>query len=159
MMHYLIPDPMMMEKLGSAIASALTEKAPCILTLSGDLGAGKTTFVSGLLKKLGHEGPVKSPTFSLVETYFLQGKKIVHCDLYRVENFAELEAIGWRNYLADSDLILVEWPEKIGKKRLSIDLACQIKILNPTDRNVFLEAHSSMGQTILSYLSSSYVIL
>jgi len=85
--------------------------APAIVFLSGELGAGKSTFVRAMLRSLGITGPVKSPTFTLVERYEIAGNIIHHLDLYRLTDSEELEYLGFRDLSASSDILLIEWPE------------------------------------------------
>ncbi len=79
--------------------------------LEGDLGAGKTTLVRGILKAMGCKSHIKSPTYTLVESYDLPGGVVHHFDLYRMEDPEELEYIGGREYF-DQGLCFIEWPEK-----------------------------------------------
>ena len=96
--------------IGGALAPELGGGDSC--HLSGPLGAGKTTLVRGLLRALGYEGPVPSPTFTLVETYEFTQLRVVHFDLFRVESYEELETIGLRDYFADENLCVFEWPDR-----------------------------------------------
>lgn len=88
--------------------------------LEGELGAGKSTFARGLIRALGHEGPVPSPTYTLVEPYQLPAGTIYHVDLYRVADQDELRFLGWNEL--DSGLRLVEWPDRAPQLAESADL-------------------------------------
>ena len=104
------------EVLGAALARSLPRAVPlgAVLYLQGDLGAGKTTCVRSLLRALGITRPVRSPTYTLVETYVAQGLTCIHVDLYRLRGEAEAEDLALRDMAGPGCLLLVEWPEKGG---------------------------------------------
>ncbi|MDG1474682.1 MAG: tRNA (adenosine(37)-N6)-threonylcarbamoyltransferase complex ATPase subunit type 1 TsaE, partial [Porticoccaceae bacterium] len=118
-----------------------------IVTLNGDLGAGKTTLSRGLLQALGHEGPVKSPTYTLVEPYDLPFGRVNHFDLYRVNDPQELEYIGFSDYLDSSALSLIEWPERGGEYLHTVDLALDIEHLKE-GRKVVLSYQTVKGEIV-----------
>ena len=97
------------ESLGAQLASQFHHG---LVFLRGPLGAGKTTLVRGWLRSLGYEGPVKSPTFTLIEPYEMDSNQILHFDLYRIANPSEIEYIGMLELLETSQLQFVEWPER-----------------------------------------------
>lgn len=97
------------ELLGAALGRVLPRK--CLVFLYGELGAGKTTLMRGLLWAMGHKGAVKSPTYSLVEEYRFADRNVFHFDLYRLKDPEELEWLGINDYLRQQALVCIEWPE------------------------------------------------
>ncbi|HLL58507.1 MAG TPA: tRNA (adenosine(37)-N6)-threonylcarbamoyltransferase complex ATPase subunit type 1 TsaE [Allosphingosinicella sp.] len=99
------------ERIGAALASQL--RAGDVIALFGDLGAGKTTFTRGLLRGLGFDGDVASPTFPIVQPYEDLRVPLWHVDLYRIEDPAELDELALDEARADTALV-IEWPERLG---------------------------------------------
>lgn len=122
--------------LGAELAAVL-ESGQCVYLL-GDLGAGKTTLMRGLLRGLGHQGAVKSPTYTLVEPYDLDGVHIYHFDLYRLADPEELELIGIRDYFDGHGLCVLEWPQKGAGVIPAPDLTVTLTV-QPPGRNANLE--------------------
>ena len=103
-----VPDEAAMAQVAVPFAARLRGNE--FIALRGPLGAGKTSFVRALLRALGHEGTVRSPTFTLVEPYALARMQLLHLDLYRLQSAQELEMLGVREQFGDA-AILIEWPE------------------------------------------------
>lgn len=114
--------------------SSLPPDSPLIVELSGDLGTGKSTFARGALRALGASGPIKSPSYTLLETYELPLAEYplaaVHLDLYRLNDPEELEHLGLSDYHRPGYLWLVEWPEKAAGRLPRPDLRFQFSIEN-----------------------------
>ena len=105
-----VPDEAAVARLAARYAAAL--QPPLVLYLRGDLGAGKTTFARAYIHALGYEGYVKSPSYGLLETYETGGRKVLHLDLYRIEDPEELEYLALRDLFDDRTVLLIEWPER-----------------------------------------------
>ena len=119
------------------------------ITLHGPLGAGKTTFVRHLLRALGVQGRIKSPTFAVVETYELPGLAISHFDFYRFSDPREWEDAGFRDLYAAPGLKLAEWPEKAAPMLPLADLRLHIDVLDDDRRLVRAEACTPRGVQLL----------
>ena len=132
--------------LGAKIAAAL-HGGFCVW-LRGDLGAGKTTLSRGLLRGLGFQGKVKSPTYTLVEPYVTSSFNIYHFDLYRFINEDEWEEAGFREYFNAESLCLVEWPEKAENLLPRPDIEVLL-IVDGARRKATLSAKTKQGQQCL----------
>ena len=131
------------EKIGRAL------KRATVIYLCGDLGAGKTTLCRGLLKAFGYSGAVKSPTYTLVEPYTLNGKDIYHFDLYRLGHPEELEFMGIRDYFQQDTICLVEWPDRGAGYIAEQDLTIHLKV-QQAGRTLEIIADSDYGMSVLS---------
>ena len=134
--------------LGADLAAAL--RPGLVVYLRGDLGSGKTTLARGILRGLGFEGRVKSPTFTLVEAYKFSSLYLYHFDFYRFEDPQELADAGFQEYFGEEALCLIEWPEKAsGLPAADVDIH-----LRPsgTGRAVALRAGTEAGTQCLGRL-------
>ena len=144
-------------QLGAALSRALGPVSACPaegvrLHLRGPLGAGKTSLARGLLRAMGVTGHVRSPSYTLIETYEAQGWQIVHYDLYRLGGGEELELLGAREHLAAGHLCCIEWPERAGgwlpAAHLEVDLGYE-----HGGRKARIQAHATFGRRWLERLA------
>ena len=143
-----LPDAEATASLATALASALPADAGgWTILLHGELGAGKSTFARAMLRSLGHEGLVPSPTYTLVEPYTLPDFSVYHIDLYRVNSVDELEFLGWSD-LQDG-LKLVEWPERAPRLLKLADIQIELRY-EGEGRAADLKGLSERGSRILA---------
>ena len=134
------------EALGESLAAFAVPGLS--LFLSGELGAGKTTFVRGFLRGLGWRGKVGSPTFTLIEPYEAGPIPVYHFDLYRLRSPGELEAIGFRDYFDGRGVCIVEWPERAGALLTEPDLQVEIR-MQGNGRTLDFQPRSEAGTRLL----------
>lgn len=137
--------------LGARIA-ALCPKEQFTIHLEGELGAGKTTFCRGLLRELGHQGKVKSPTYTLVEQYNFNHRAVFHFDLYRLVDPEELEYIGLDDYMNSNSLCLIEWPQQGGNHLPSPDIIVKLQY-DENHRQASISACSDAGTIVCAKLN------
>ncbi len=152
------PDEAATESFAQALAGR-PAIGRALIELQGDLGAGKTTFVRHLLKSLGVQGRIKSPTYAVVEPYILAASEldsghnldlsIWHFDFYRFNDPREWEEAGFRETFASPGLKLVEWPEKAGDYLPQPDLVMEIDMLLDESRSITLTAYTPTGAELL----------
>jgi tRNA threonylcarbamoyladenosine biosynthesis protein TsaE len=143
-----LPDADATQALGAALARALPVGNTIVVHLSGDLGAGKTTLVRGFLGALGNRGRVKSPTYTLVESYELGARTAHHLDLYRLKTPEEAEGLGLRDLAQPGDVVLVEWPEKGAGHIPPADLAVSLRHTG-AGRAATLESKTPRGAQVV----------
>ncbi|MEM9208238.1 MAG: tRNA (adenosine(37)-N6)-threonylcarbamoyltransferase complex ATPase subunit type 1 TsaE [Pseudomonadota bacterium] len=152
----ILPTAAHTDRLGAALGNAMpADAAGAMLTLKGDLGAGKTALVRALLGALGHIGPVPSPTYTLIEPYEILEFPIYHVDLYRVLSIDELEFLGWEDLRAG--LALVEWPERAPAFTAAADLSIELHYLD-TGREAILRPSGPKGDAWVAKLQLSEVL-
>ena len=143
-------DEVMTRKLGKALAKSCPQ-SPFLVTLTGNLGAGKSHLARAFLKKLGVTDAIPSPTYTLCETYPInQHLTVSHLDLYRLEDPEELELMGFRDML-DGQGLLIEWPERAGPLLPTPDLDVHL-IWHDEGRMCAVSAKSEKGEGWLSAL-------
>ena len=148
-MRLAVKSPEAMEVFAAGCAQSLP--AGFNLYLQGELGAGKTTFVRGMLRGLGYRGAVKSPTYTLVEHYPLTGGDVYHFDLYRLATAMELDDIGCRDYFDGLATCVVEWPERGQGSLPPPDLLIEISI-DGMERGLNCRAETKAGREHLQRL-------
>ncbi len=146
----IIKNETAMQALGAELANLCP--GGTIIHLEGELGAGKTTFARGFIRSTGYKGAVKSPTYTLVESYPFNNRVIHHFDLYRLCDAEELELMGIRDYFTQHTVVLIEWPDKGGQLLPIPDLTIKIYYKN-TERKVTLIPHSLMIESIIKKIT------
>lgn len=157
-----LPDPEATAQLGALAASVLRAAAPLSLVVyfEGELGAGKTALIRSMLAGFGHTGRVPSPTYTLVEPYLVDAFRVLHVDLYRLRDPAELDYLGLADDLGAIDdagrgsLLLVEWPSRGAGRLPAADLVCRLA-LDGAGRQVRLTALSETGARLLDELGQA----
>lgn len=145
------------EKLAASFARALLARSipesGMLVFLSGQLGAGKTSFVRGVLRELGFDGPVKSPTYTIVEPYLINQQAVNHFDLYRLADAEELDAMGCRDYFGNAAICFVEWPERVQNYLPDADLEIDLSLKtgsNIASRKLECTALTAAGRQLIT---------
>ncbi len=153
-MNAWLPDEAATETFARHFLEALPKDlAGWTVLLNGELGAGKSTFARALIKAAGHDGPVPSPTYTLVEPYMLPRGNIYHIDLYRVSDEEELQYLGWTEL--DDGCRLVEWPDRAPGLREQADLELRLEY-EGSGRRARLAGLSERGTALIEALARAY---
>ncbi|TVP56126.1 MAG: tRNA (adenosine(37)-N6)-threonylcarbamoyltransferase complex ATPase subunit type 1 TsaE [Halomonadaceae bacterium] len=150
---YWLPDPGATEALGATLGQGLARGG--VIHLEGELGAGKTSLSRGLIQGLGHQGAVKSPTYTLVEPYEHLNPAVYHFDLYRLGDPEELEYMGIRDYLREGVICLVEWPSRGSGVLPAADLVVTLS-LRDQGRQATLAAATEVGRGLLAEVARQW---
>ena len=148
-----LPDEAATLAFGHALAGIC--KGRGFITLQGELGSGKTTLSRALIQALGHKGAVKSPTYTLVEPYELESCRVLHYDLYRLNDPEELHFLGLRDNLGPDTLTLIEWPERGEGWLPKPDLAISLAVVN-NGRELSWQDQTEAGMAMSQALSHLY---
>jgi len=150
---FLLIDEAATIAMGSQLAHIvkIELKQGLVVYLNGDLGAGKTTLTRGFVQGMGHNGNVKSPTYTLVEPYELNDWHVYHFDLYRLSDPEELEYMGIRDYFNENCCCFIEWPEKGQGMLADADLIINMAY-SDEQRVITIDANTDLGRKTLSML-------
>ena len=151
-MKRILADEAATEALGRALQEAL-EPGGAVIFLDGPLGAGKTSLARAILRAMGEAGPVRSPTYTLMEPYEVNGRRVYHMDLYRLGDPEELAYLGVRDLDEPGLLLLVEWPERGAGMLPAADLCIRLAHAG-SGREAELEGLSERGQAMLARLAA-----
>jgi tRNA threonylcarbamoyladenosine biosynthesis protein TsaE len=147
-----LPDADATIRSGVTLASGLT--GGMIVTLSGELGAGKTTLVRGILQGRGWTGPVKSPTYTLVEQYLISSLYLYHFDFYRFDKPSEWEDSGFAEYFRPDALCVIEWPERVHGMLPPADVALSLRYQG-AGRELLLVSGTPAGNACVAAFAST----
>jgi tRNA threonylcarbamoyladenosine biosynthesis protein TsaE len=157
-MHFakLLPDEAATIELGLRLAQLTASvdrySTPLMVHLRGDLGAGKSTLCRAWLRAMGVTGAIKSPTYALIEAYELATGTLLHLDLYRLSEAAELDYLGLDAYLERARLVLIEWPERALNRLMAADLELQLSHALVDQREIRIEASTERGRAMIGAL-------
>ena len=149
------------DALGRGLASAVHQYFDQIrasgfqINLCGDLGAGKTALVRAMLRGLGVQDTVKSPTFALLEPYTVSSLDFYHFDFYRLKDAAEFEAMGFRELFGPGQMCVVEWPERAGTRLPTADISISLTV-DGEERRAAISAASELGETCLRQTMANF---
>jgi len=150
-----LPDPAATEAAGARLGPALA--GGMVVTLSGELGSGKTTLVRGVLRSLGWQRAVKSPTFTVVESYSLSSLYFYHFDFYRFADPEEWETAGLADCFRDDAVCLIEWPERVAVHLPRPDVALRLTWpagVEASGRMLAIDAHTAAGERCLNAMTA-----
>jgi tRNA threonylcarbamoyladenosine biosynthesis protein TsaE len=147
-----LPDALATVAAGGRLAPGLV--GGMIVTLSGELGAGKTTLVRGMLRGLGWTGSVKSPTYAMVEHYPISSLYLYHFDFYRFDDLDEWDSSGFAEYFRPSAICVIEWPERVAERLPLTDLALSLA-LSGAGRTLRLAARTAAGSACLAVFGAT----
>jgi tRNA threonylcarbamoyladenosine biosynthesis protein TsaE len=159
--RFTLPDEAATAQLGAALGQAIQVHQEAIghhglvIGLSGELGSGKTALVRSVLRRLGVTGPVRSPTFSLLELYSVSRLNFYHFDFYRFSRPEEFASSGFRDFFTPGSVCAIEWPERAGEALFTIDLQIRMQVADP-GRVVQIDALSQIGQDCLQEASRAW---
>lgn len=145
--HCFLPDAAATMRAGARLAAGV--RGGMVIALSGDLGAGKTTLVRGMLQGLGWNGAVKSPSYTLVEHYVVSSLYFYHFDFYRFDHPDEWRYTGFAEYFRPDSICVIEWPERVASWLPEIDLAALLEHA-ATGRELALRAGTEAGSACLA---------
>jgi tRNA threonylcarbamoyladenosine biosynthesis protein TsaE len=154
-LEYFLPDEAATIAIGTGLAKVVknaTKQQALVVYLNGDLGAGKTTLTRGFVRGMGHQGNVKSPTYTLVEPYELANWRVFHFDLYRLSDAEELEYMGIRDYFNNDCCCFIEWPEKGTGLLAQADIIINMAYQND-QRVINLQAETNHGIAVMTSLA------
>ena len=144
-----LPTERASKEVAARLAACLV--SPLVIAFSGEIGAGKTTLIRAMLRSLGVTSAIKSPTFSLVESYQTNHLQIHHFDLYRVQDETELDYIGFRDYFSEDAVCCIEWPERVSSCLENADIRFSLHVKG-VGREMHIHAYTPAGTSMLSCL-------
>jgi tRNA threonylcarbamoyladenosine biosynthesis protein TsaE len=161
--HFGLPDEADTARLGAALGQAIQSATEAIVRdgfvigLSGELGAGKTALVRAALRRLGVAGPVRSPTFSLLELYTVSRLNFYHFDFYRFSDPKEFVSSGFRDFFGPGSVCAMEWPERAGEANFTVDLLIRMQVAD-AGRHAQIDALTQTGEQCLQETTRAWQI-